>query len=163
MEEATRSTFDSELDLVLERVVEVPRELLWKGWTEPELLKQWFVPRPWSITDCRTDLRPGGEFYTVMRSPQGDEFPSAGCYLEIVPHERLVFTEALAPGFRPIEKPFFTAVVTFEEVGPGRTRYRVVALHATPEARQKHEEMGFHEGWGQTLDQLVELVGGIEG
>lgn len=157
MTDSQSNTIDPELDLVLERVVDVPRAILWKGWTEPGYLKEWFVPKPWSIVDCRLDLRPGGEFFTVMRSPDGGDYPSAGCYLEIVPHERIVFTDALAPGFRPVEEPFFTAVVTFEDVGDGKTRYRVIAMHATPETRRKHEEMGFHDGWGQALDQLVEL------
>src|SRR3954466_15218568 len=89
---------DPELDLVLERVVDVPAEAIWKAWTTPEQVKRWFTPAPWTTTECEIDLRPGGIFRTVMRSPDGRAFPNLGCYLEIVPNERLVFTNVLLPG-----------------------------------------------------------------
>src|SRR5690242_2821697 len=89
------------LDLVLERVVDVPRELVWSAWTTPEHIKKWFTPAPWTTIACEIDLRPGGAFRTTMRSPEGEEFPNVGCYLEVVPNERLVWTNALGPGFRP--------------------------------------------------------------
>jgi uncharacterized protein YndB with AHSA1/START domain len=88
---------DPKLDLVLERIVDVSRELVWMAWTPPEHLKKWFTPLPWTTVDCEIDLRPGGIFRTVMRSPEGQEFPSVGCYLEIVNTEKLVWTNVLAP------------------------------------------------------------------
>ena len=146
------------LDLVLERVVDAKRELLWKAWTQPEHVKQWFVPKPWSVVDCEIDLRPGGVFATTMQSPEGEQMPpSAGCYLEIVPNEKLVFTDALKPGYRPAESSFFTAVITFEDEGEG-TRYRAVAMHKDQSGKEQHEAMGFLDGWGTALDQLVEYV-----
>ena len=148
---------DPELDLVLERVVPVPPELVWEAWTRPEHVKVWFAPAPWSVSECEIDLRPGGRFRTVMRSPEGEEFPGDGCYLEVVPHRRLVFTDALLPGYRPAPEPFFTAVVTMEPEGEG-TRYVARAIHGSPEDRDRHEEMGFHDGWSACLDQLVELA-----
>lgn len=148
---------DPQLDLVLERTLDVPRELVWTAWTTPEHVRQWFVPKPWTITDCEIDLRPGGVFRTVMRSPEGQEFPNIGCYLEIVPNERLVFTDTLLPGYRPSENPFFTGILTLESQGSG-TRYTAIALHRDEAARQKHEEMGFHEGWGTVADQLVAYI-----
>jgi uncharacterized protein YndB with AHSA1/START domain len=148
---------DPRLDLVLERVIDVPRELVWEAWTKPEHLKKWFCPAPWTVADCELDLRPGGMFRTTMRSPDGQEFPNVGCYLEVVPLERLVFTDALLPGWRPSENPFFTAVVTMEPHGSG-TRYVAMAIHRDEAGRQKHEEMGFFTGWGAALDQLVALV-----
>jgi hypothetical protein len=72
MNEPMNAVKDPELDLVLERVVDVPPELIWKAWTQPEHLKQWFVPRPWTITECEIDLRPGGVFRMVMRPPDGE-------------------------------------------------------------------------------------------
>lgn len=151
------SEFDPKLDLVLERVVDVPRELVWAAWTQPEHLKKWFAPAPWSVSSCEIDLRPGGICRTVMRSPEGEEFPSTGCYLEIVENERLVFTDALGPGYRPSGEAFFTAVITLEAQGAG-TRYTAKAMHKDETDRQKHDEMGFHVGWGICLDQLVALV-----
>jgi len=143
-----------DLDLVLERVIDVPPQLVWKAWTEPKHLMKWFVPKPWSLADVELDLRPGGIFRSVMRSPEGEEFPNVGCFLEVIDGKRLTFTDALEPGFRPAATPFFTAVVTMEPEGEG-THYIARALHGTVESRRKHEEMGFHEGWGAALDQLV--------
>ncbi len=117
-------------------------------------LSKWFTPAPWTVVDCEIDLRPGGIFRTVMRSPEGQEFPNVGCYLEVVPNERLVWTDALLPGYRPAENPFFTAIVTLEARGT-RTRYTATAIHRDEASRKRHEEMGFHTGWGKALDQLV--------
>jgi len=145
---------DPRLDLVLERVIEVPRELVWAAWTKPEHLSKWFTPAPWTVADCEIDLRPGGIFRTIMRSPEGKDFPITGCYLEVVSLERLVWTDALLPGYRPSAEPFFTAVVTLEPRGKG-SRYTAMALHRDEAGRKRHEEMGFHDGWGKALDQLV--------
>ncbi|MBL7649029.1 MAG: SRPBCC family protein [Candidatus Hydrogenedentes bacterium] len=147
--------FDPALDLKLERVIDVPVELVWKAWTEPEHLKVWFCPKPWGVSDCEIDLRPGGIFRTTMLSPEGQEFPNMGCYLEVVPMERLVFTDALLPGYRPAEKSFMTGVVTMQPEGAG-TRYIAMALHNSLEVKKQHEDMGFHDGWATALDQLVE-------
>ena len=152
---------DSDLDLVLERVVDVPAERVWAAWTEPERLKRWFAPLPFTTTQCEIDLRPGGRFRTVMRSPDGDEFDNTGCYLEVVPGERLVFTSVLGAGFRPnpvgSSDPAFTAVISLERVDGG-TRYRAIAMHADAATASAHAEMGFHDGWGAALDQLVALA-----
>ena len=148
---------DPNLDLVLERVIDVPPELVWKAWTQPEHVKQWFAPRPWTIVECEIDLRRGGGFRTVMRSPEGQDYPNMGCILDIVENRLIVMTDALQPGYRPSENPFFTAVVTMEPEGSG-TRYIARAIHRDEASRKQHEEMGFHEGWGTALDQLVEVA-----
>lgn len=158
---------DPKLDLVLERVIDVPKELVWRAWTEPELIKKWFTPVPWQTVDCEIDLRPGGLFRTVMRSPEGQEFPNTGCFLEIVPHERLAWTNSLEPGFRPanIDSPELaacgkfplTAVITLETQGKG-TRYTAIAMHKDEAGRNQHAAMGFEAGWGKALDQLVAHV-----
>lgn len=156
---------DPRLDLVLERVVDVPRELVWRAWTEPEHLKQWFTPAPWTTVDCEIDLRPGGIFRTTMRSPEGQEFPNTGCYLEIVENEKLVFTNALAPGYRPsrpsavmpCETFSFTAVIALAPHGKG-TKYTALVIHGDEDSRKKHAEMGFTDGWGKALEQLVAVA-----
>jgi len=153
----SRPEINPKLDLVLERVVDVPPHLVWEAWTKPEHVKHWFCPKPWGVTECEIDLRPGGIFRTVMCSPDGNSFPNVGCYLEIVPNQKLVFTDALQPGYRPSENPFFTAILLLEPEGTG-TRYIAFAIHRDETGRQKHEEMGFYHGWGTVLDQLVAYI-----
>ena len=148
---------DPKLDLVLERDIDVPVELVWKAWTTPEHLKHWFVPKPWSVTDVKMDLRPGGVFSTVMRSPEGQEFPNNGSYLEVVPNERLIFTDTLLPGFRPSPKPFFSAALLLAKNGAG-TRYTAIAIHGNEQTRKQHEEMGFHDGWGTVVTQMTAFI-----
>ncbi|HRP62336.1 MAG TPA: SRPBCC family protein [Phycisphaerales bacterium] len=149
---------DPELDLVLERAVDVSPALVWKAWTEPEHLKRWFTPAPWTTVDCKIDLRPGGIFSTTMRSPEGVVQPaSTGCFIEIVEHRRLVWTDALGPGYRPAPEPFMTALILLAPEGTG-TRYTAIAKHADPVKRRQHEAMGFHSGWSTALDQLVAMV-----
>jgi uncharacterized protein YndB with AHSA1/START domain len=153
-------TPNPELDLILERTVDVAPELVWKAWTTPELLVQWFAPKPWSTTSCEIDLQPGGKFDTTMRSPEGDEYPSSGCILVVEEGSRLVFTSGLGPGFRPqiAEDGFpFTAIISIEPDGSG-TKYTATAIHADASSRKSHEDMGFAEGWGMALDQLVEVA-----
>lgn len=138
----------------MERVVDVPPELVWAAWTRPEHVVKWFTPAPWTTHDCEIDLRPGGAFRCVMRSPEGQEVPNVGCYLEIVPNEKLVWTDALLPGYRPAPEPFMTGVVILER-HPKGTKYTAIALHRDEATRKRHEEMGFRDGWGKALDQLV--------
>ena len=154
----TITATNPELDLVLERVVPVTPELVWAAWTQPENLVKWFTPSPWTTPEAEVDLRPGGVFRTVMRSPEGQTVNNAGCYLEVVEHRRLVWTSALGPGFRPNDFSGggfpFTAILTFEPEGSG-TRYTARVQHASAEHNKAHAEMGFVEGWGAALDQLV--------
>jgi len=152
-------TPDPERDLVLTREIDVPPAAVWAAWTDPEKLKQWFTPRPWTTPECEIDLRPGGIFRTVMRGPDGEEGGGAGCYLEVIPNQRLVWTAALGPAFRPNppEELAFTAIISMEPTASG-TRYTAAVMHAEPAAAAKHAEMGFFDGWGAALDQLVELV-----
>lgn len=149
--------FDPQLDLVLERVVDVPPERVWAAWTRPEQLMQWFCPLPWRTVDCEIELRPGGVFRTVMRSPEGEDHLNVGVYLEVVPGRKLVWTDALLPGYRPSATPFMTGIVLIEPEGQG-TRYTAIARHSDAATQQRHAEMGFHEGWGAALDQLVAMV-----
>lgn len=150
-------TSTSDRELVLTRLFDAPREKVFRAWTEPELLKQWFVPRPWTISAVELDVRPGGANRIVMRDPDGKDYPNQGVYLEVVENEKLVFTDAYTEAWKPSEKPFFTGIITFENEG-GKTRYTARARHWTVEDRKVHEEMGFHEGWGQCADQLAELL-----
>lgn len=148
----------NELDLSFTRVVDVPRAKVWRCWTEPELLKQWFTPAPWKTVEADLELRPGGKFYTRMRGPEGEDMPGTGCFLEIVPQKRLVWTDALGPGFRPALEPFMTGVIELEDAPGGGTRYTARVLHKNAEDRRRHMDMGFEPGWNKALDQLVALA-----
>jgi uncharacterized protein YndB with AHSA1/START domain len=119
---------DAANNLVLTRVLDAPRDKLWRCWVEPELLKRWFCPTPWHVSEARIDLRPGGEFFTLMNGLDGERFGEPGVFLEVVENERLVFTDAFRPGWRPSGRAFMAAEVLFADAGAGRTRY--TARHA---------------------------------
>lgn len=148
-----------ENELVLDRLLDAPRDRVWRCWTEPELLTRWFVPEPWSVAAVEIDLRPGGACNLTMRDPDGNDHPNTGVYLEIVAQEKLVFSDCFAAGWAP-RKPFFVAVITFADEG-GKTRYIARARHWTAEDCENHDKMGFHEGWGQCADQLEKLAGSL--
>lgn len=147
-------------ELVLTRLIDAPREKLFRCWTEPELVTQWFAPLPWTTPHAELDVRPGGTSLVVMRSPEGQDYPNRGIYLEVVPNELLVFTDAYVSAWEPSEKPFMTGILTFEDEG-GKTRYTARVRHWTEADREAHEKMGFHEGWGQCTDQLAALAARI--
>jgi uncharacterized protein YndB with AHSA1/START domain len=144
-------------DLVLTRLIAAPRAKLFKAWTDPALMKQWFAPRPWTTPVVETDPRPGGAIYIVMRGPDGQEFPNRGVYLEVVENARLVSTDAFVKAWEPAEKPFMTLELTFEDQG-GTTKYTARARHWTVADREAHEAMGFHQGWAICAEQLAALV-----
>ena len=151
------SNADTNRDLVLTRLIPVPRPALWRCWTETALLTQWFTPHPWTTVRADLDVRPGGACCVTMRSPEGEEFPNPGVYLEVAPRERLVMTDAYVSAWEPSEKPFMTSIITFADEAGG-TRYTARARHWTVADRQAHEEMGFHDGWGKAADQLQQLA-----
>lgn len=143
--------------LVLTRFIDAPPTTLFRCWTEPSLMVRWFTPAPWSTKHAEVDLRPGGANLVVMADPDGNEFPNRGIYLEVVPNERLVFTDAYVSAWEPSAKPFMTVILTFEPEGEG-TRYTAHALHWTAADRDTHAAMGFEDGWGKATDQLAALA-----
>ncbi len=147
-------------ELVLIRIIDAPPEKVFKAWTDPELLKQWFAPQPCTTPVAELDVRPGGANYIVMRSPEGTDMPNHGGYLEVVPNERLVLPDAFTKAWEPSEHAFMTVILTFENVD-GKTKYTARVLHWTVADREKHEQMGFHEGWSQCADQLAAVAASI--
>ena len=157
MNPANITTFPStDRELVITRLIAAPRERLFNVWTTQ--LPQWWGPHGMTTPVCEMDLRPGGVFRTVMRAPDGAEYPTQGVFLEIIANTRIVFTDAYDVGWIPSANPFFTAITTFEDTPGGKTKYTARALHWTVANREKHEKMGFYQGWGESLDRLVSLV-----
>jgi len=144
-------------ELVITRLINAPREKVYRAWTDPELMKQWFAPKPYTTPVVEVDVRPGGSATIVMRSPDGQDMPNHGVYLEVVPNQRLVSTDAYVKAWEPSPKPFMTLILTFEDEG-GKTRYTARVRHWTVADREAHEKMGFHQGWGICTDQLEALV-----
>ena len=144
---------DSEKDLKIERILDVEREKLWACWTHPEHIQQFFIPKPHQIEHCEIDLKVGGKFNTVFQV-EGNRILNNGVYLEIVEGRKLVFTDGYTEHWTPSEHPFMTAIILFEDVELGKTKYTAIARHATAEARHQHEQMGFYQAWGIVIDQL---------
>ncbi|MFZ5962577.1 SRPBCC family protein [Thalassococcus sp. BH17M4-6] len=150
--------FDPTLDLRIDRMIAARPETLWRCWTDPDLIKQWFCPAPWRVYHAEIDPRPGGIFLTAMEGPDGERHDGeAGCVLAAEPGKLFAFTDSLGPDYRPRGSGFMTGIITFAAEGNG-TRYLAQVLHGTAEDRQKHFDMGFDEGWGTATDQLAALA-----
>lgn len=154
----TQTSKPSDRELLLTRTYDAPPAKVFQAWTDPELLKQWFAPRPYATPVAELDLRPGGASLIVMKGPDGAEIPCPGVFLEVVENRRLVMTDAYTEAWKPSQKPFMTTIVTFEEAAGGRTAYTARVLHWSAEDCEAHEKMGFHEGWSQVAEQLAEVV-----
>lgn len=155
--EHTEVANNLERELTLTRIIDVTPDKLFRAWTEPDLIVQWFTPPPYKTISAEVDLRPGGSNLIVMQAPDGTEIPNRGIYLEVVKNERLVFTDAYTSAWEPSEKPFMTGILTFE-AHEGKTKYTARVMHWTVADREAHEKMGFREGWGMATDQLEALV-----
>lgn len=160
--ERTRSALSNRL--VFTRDLPVPRALVWRAWTEPELMHEWFCPKPWRVTEVDQELRAAGRANNIMEGPGPDgqmmRNVNKGSFLEVIPGEKLVFTDLLLEGWAPNPNTFlgFTATIIMQDAGPGRCRYTAICKHSSATGQQQHADMGFHEGWGIATDQLVALA-----
>lgn len=143
----------TERELTLTRIINAPPAQVYTVWTGR--FQEWWGPHGMTTPVCEMDLRAGGVFKTVMRAPDGTEYPTRGTFLEVRPNERIVFTDAFDPGWQPNPDIFFTAITTFEALPGGKTRLTARALHWTAESCARHEKMGFRQGWGECLDRLA--------
>jgi len=148
-------------EMSLTRLLDAPADKLYRCWTTPALIKQWYAPRPYTTPVAEVELKVGGRNNIVMRSPEGQDIPCPGTYLELMPNRRIVFTDAFTGDWNPREgAPFMVAIVTFEPEGD-KTRYTATVRHWTEVDRARHEKMGFHKGWGICADQLEALAQSI--
>ena len=148
-------------ELSITRFIDAPPETVYRVYTERT--GEYWCPKPWTTPVVDWDLRAGGRANTVMRSPEGEDMPHEGVFLEVVPNEKIVFTNAFTAGWTPQVLSGdgcdfgMVAIVTLEPEGSG-TRYTAIVRHWDEESLKKHEEMGFHEGWMQCADQLVDIA-----
>lgn len=149
----------SERELVLVRETHVPREKLFNAWIDARTYPDWFCPKPWYVSDVKLDVRPGGGSEMMFHGPNGETFPNRGVFLEIVPNEKIVFTDAFHADWQPNPNSMFVAILTFETLPNGGTRYTARARHWTKESCERHRAMGFEQGWSVCFDQLVQRVG----
>lgn len=155
--ERNQMELDPETDLTFTRTIPVPRSLVWECWTTPKHIKHFFVPKPHEVTDCEIDLRVGGKFNSTFKV-DGNEMKNTGVFLEVVDGRKLVFTDTYSEGWKPSADPFMTAILELEDDGEGGTIYTATARHRSPQSAEKHKEMGFYDGWGTVVDQLVEYA-----
>lgn len=148
-------------ELQIERVIDAPRDIVGRCWTENDLIMKWFCPKPWRLTVSDLDVRAGGRMNNVMEGPNGERMENVGCFLEVVPQERLIFTNAYAEGFLPQPEPFMTGVVELSDTRDGRTQLIWSARHPTEKTYKQHIKMGFEKGWTVASLQLNELAGSI--
>ena len=151
---------DPDLDLALQRVIRAPRATVWRAWTDPSRLEQWWVPAPTVARVDRLEVRPGGAFVTRM-SDDGVEFEPHldALFLVVDELERLAFTNAVDSRWRPASPaPVAMVAEILLDDHPEGTDYRVVVRHGDAAARARHEQIGFFDGWGSVTEQLAALV-----
>lgn len=150
-----------DFDLTISRLIRAPRALVWSAWADPESFAQWWLPAPLQCRVVAMDLRPGGSFVTEMSADGGPFTPHlSACFLSITEAERIIFTNALVDGWRPAAAFYptpITATITFKD-HPDGTEYTSHVMHKDRRDRDRHEELGFHDGWGTVAGQLAALV-----
>jgi len=155
------------MDLTISRVIKAPRRVVWSAWANPASFAQWWIPAPLKCEVVTMDMRPGGGFETRMSENDGPFAPHlSACFLDVIEAERIVFTNTLLGGWRPADAFFpapLTATITFND-HPHGTEYVSYVMHGNRADREKHEELGFHDGWGTVIEQLATLVenGGVQ-
>jgi uncharacterized protein YndB with AHSA1/START domain len=154
--------------MVVTRVFDAPRALVWKAWTDPKYVMQWWGPKGFTAPFCQIDFRVGGKFLCCMRAPDGQEFWNAGEYHEIVPYEKIVSSmyfsdskgnkvEAADYGIEHEAIEDARDVVTFEDFGNGQTKLTFIGNEPMESAKNS----GQLEGWNQILDKIAEVVAGL--
>ncbi|OYY69115.1 SRPBCC family protein [Sphingomonas sp. 28-63-12] len=144
-------------ELSVTRLMDVSRAIVWRAWTEH--LTEWWCPKPWTTEVIANDMRPGGRSAMIMRGPNGEESAMEGVFLEVIPGEKVVFTNAFTKGWIP-QAPFMIGIMTFADED-GKTRYVGSARHWDQAAMEQHAAMGFVDGWSVVAEQLEAVARGL--
>jgi len=158
----TDRTFDPALDLSIERIIRASPESIWRAWTDAAQLQKWWVPAPSVARIDALEPRAGGAFITQM-SDDGETFVphTDGIFLVVDEGRRLVFTNAITSAWRPNSPaPVAMTAEILLDLHPDGTRYRAIVRHGDAAARDHHEKLGFHDGWGSVTSALADLVEG---
>lgn len=154
---STQTPASDQPNVTLERIIDAPRELVFKAWTDPELVAQWWRPKYFTTPVCELDVRPGGAIRIHMRGPDGTVFPMKGEFVEIVPPQHLVMTNRAFEGEAGNFLLEQITTVTFAEYeGKTKLTVRAAITKSAPEAAGALA--GMEEGWNQSLDNLEELL-----
>lgn len=156
-QEKTNVAIEGDRDLLVERLFNAPRELVFKAWTDPEAIKRWWGPRPFPTTYCTLDARVGGAWHYMMQGPNGEESWGRAVYTDVAPPERLAYRDAFSNAAGDMLPPETLMTVLFLDRG-GRTLLRSRAVFASAEHRQQHIDMGVIPGLTETLDRLDEYL-----
>ncbi|KAM3099108.1 SRPBCC domain-containing protein [Phormidesmis sp. 146-12] len=151
----------SDREIVITRILNAPRELVFKAWTEPQHLEKWWGPKGFTTRVTAIDFRPGGEWCYVMIAPDGTEYPSKGVFQEIIPPERIVSTDEFGDGIEQVldaDLPQGMVTTVLFEALENKTKLTIRIVHPSVEDRRKHEAMGVLEGWNSSLDCLDEYL-----
>jgi uncharacterized protein YndB with AHSA1/START domain len=151
-------TTPSDLEIVMTRDFDAPRELVFEAWTKPEHLTRWWGPRGHTMPVCEVDLRPGGSYRFVNRAPDGTDHPFKGVYREIVPPERLVCTQIYDVEGWSNRECLVTLIFAERD---GRTTMTNTVLFDSVEDRDAMLESGMEGGAAESLDRLAELLGSM--
>lgn len=155
----------SEREIVITRIFNAPRELVFKVWTDPKHVAQWWGPKGFTTKVTELDLRPGGRWRYVMIGPDGKEYPAKGVFSEVVPLERIVTSDEFDQGFEKVinaELPQGIVMTAIFEDLAGKTKLTLQIIHESAEDRRKHEEMGVIAGWTSSFDCLDEHLAQVE-
>jgi uncharacterized protein YndB with AHSA1/START domain len=164
----TKNTVNETEWLVVTRVFDAPRELIWEAWTDPKYVAQWWGPKGFTAPVCKMDFRVGGEFLFCMRAPDGQELWTGGEYFEIVVHEKIVYSmyfadaegnkvEAAQYGIKHEVMDEAHDVILFEDFGDGQTKLTLIGN----ETMESAKDSGQLEGWNQILDKIEAVVAGL--
>ena len=164
----TKDTVNETERMVVTRVFDAPRALVWKAWTDPKYVMQWWGPKGFTSPFCKMDFRVGGKFLCCMKSPDGQEMWNGGEYHEIVPHEKIVYSLYFAdskgnkvdPAELGLEHEAIDGardVAIFEDFGNGQTKLTLIGNETMEEAKNS----GQLEGWVEILDKLAAVVAGL--